>query len=632
MDHHAYNQTFDKENLYSHPVTPANDPFSFSLPQDLALHSGPQPGHRRSAMPSIPLQPAFHTPSPSPTASLAELIYRLGRLEMENQHMRHTQSEQRAEINLLRYASIDTLLQDMHRHVAASEMVVRRPDPAAGEVHREPPNAFKEFLQYIKADRSLLPDEEPGTDCLRQARDFPKVLKWWKENSWRAYLKAGRGSSKIGNSTGNQGKTRAANGENVSCLYIEDADGVAVDGHCIRRLREFAANTLTYMKEHKLLLGATRWEDVDVRVRETCVDALRRKFPELQACEENWKTHVFMKEAYYENIGRPPRVRKTEPVPVSLNDAEYVVDDDFNPSPIDDNPPTSLPTATATISSSAPQPKPRPKRKTPPDSETAGAGPSKRPHLTVATDFDDRAPESSSGARYLGLHSAPRDDAVPPPPNQLHSSPTSPDVRPPSPSLQHPAHNDDTDMNDHPVDRVRDENKNDNDPPGDANTGNENRAEGSTVLPPTGKGKKRTPVDIPRTTDDLTHRVLSNPSATPTTHVPPADAAAKPAAGSQTPTSASHNAPPATTKTGPAQAKGKPKAGKPKTKSGGPSTTRVWPPAASEKQPKWVYARDVWLKAHVNGTLEAFEDHYTNDLKENAKRKIARDQKKAASS
>lgn len=451
-------------------------------------------------------------------------------------------------------------------------------------------------------------------------------MKWWKENSWRAYLKAGRGSSKIGKSTGNQGKTRAANGENVSCLYIEDADGVAVDGHCIRRLREFAANTLTYMKENKLLLGATRWEDVDVRVRETCVDALRRKFPELQACEENWKTHVFMKEAYYENIGRPPRVRKTEPVPVSLNDAEYVVDDDFNPSPIDDNPPTSLLTATATISSSAPQPKPRPKRKTPPDSETAGAGPSKRPHLTVATDFDDRAPESSSGARYLGLHSAPRDDAVPPPPNQLHSSPTSPDVRPPSPSPQHPAHNDDTDMNDHPMDRARDENKNDNDPPGDANTGNENRAEGSTVLPPTGKGKKRTPVDIPRvrtrpvahlyisltlgatgrrrTTCECmaplprqpterpdssrTHRVLSNPSATPTTHVPPADAAAKPAAGSQTPTSASHNAPPATTKTGPAQAKGKPKAGKPKTKSGGPSTTRVWPPAASEKQPKYV--------------------------------------------
>lgn len=452
-------------------------------------------------------------------------------------------------------------------------------------------------------------------------------MKWWKENSWRAYIKAGRGSSKIGKSTGNQGKTRAANGENVSCLYIEDADGVAVDGHCVRRLREFAANTLTYMKEQKLLLGATRWEDVDVRVRETCVDALRRKCPELQACEDNWKTHVFMKEAYYENIGRPPRSKKTEPVPVSLDDAEYVVDDSVSPSPIDEDPPMSLPTATASVSSSAPRPKPRPKRKTPPDSETAGAGPSKRPHLTVATDFDDRAPESSSGARSLGLPSTPRDDAVPPPPNQLQSS-TSPAVRPLSPSPQHPAHNDDPDMNDTPVDRARDENENNNDPPDDANTGNENRAEGSTVLPPTGKGKKRIPVDIPhvrthlvvhlyvsltlwaagrrRTTCEYmtplprhpterpdfsrTHRVLSNPSATPTPHVPPTDAAAMPAAGSQTATSTSATriAPPATTKTGPAQPKGKAKAGKPKTKSGGSSSTRVWPPAASEKQPKYV--------------------------------------------
>ncbi|OJT11599.1 hypothetical protein TRAPUB_11885, partial [Trametes pubescens] len=506
-------------------------------------------------------------------------------------------------------------------------MVVRRPDLASGEVHRAPPDVFKEFLKYIKADRSLFPNEEPGTDCLRQARDFPK-LKWWKENSWRAHIKASKGSSKIGKSTGNLGKTHAANGENVSCLYIEDADGVAVDGHCIRRLREFAANTLMYMKEQKLLLGVPRWEEVDVRVRETCVDALRRKWPELQACEDNWKTHVFMKEAYYENIVRPPRPsKKMEPDAVSLDNAQYVVDDRFSPSPIDEDPPPSLLTITAATCSSAPRPKPRPKRKSPPASETSGAGPSKRPNLAVVTDFDHRASEAISGAKSsvpdIGLRPASHDDAVPHPRHiELQQSNTQVDVCPPSPSAQHPALDNNADINNTPQHPARDENADSNDAMDDANASNENRAEGSTVLPPTGKGKKRVPVDIPRTTDDLTHRVLSNPSAIPT-------APAMPSAGSEraTSTSTARNAPSGTTKTGPAQAKGKAKAGKPKPKSGASSTAKVWPPLASEKQPKWVYGRDDWLKANPNGTLEEFENHYTNELKENERRKISRDQK-----
>ncbi|CDO70172.1 hypothetical protein BN946_scf184774.g16 [Trametes cinnabarina] len=89
MPHHHH---FEKENNFSLPVTPAAGSTPYMHPEALQHVSGIHghyPGHRLS---TTPRQPAFSMPpfASAPThPSLADLTYRIGRLELENSQLRY---------------------------------------------------------------------------------------------------------------------------------------------------------------------------------------------------------------------------------------------------------------------------------------------------------------------------------------------------------------------------------------------------------------------------------------------------------------------------------------------------------------------------------------------------------------
>ncbi|KAH9858378.1 hypothetical protein C2E23DRAFT_717898, partial [Lenzites betulinus] len=238
---------------------------------------------------------------------------------------------------------------------------------------------------------SLVPGETPGTDSIRQAADFPKI-NFWKERTWTNHVKSLRGTIRIGDTVGQRGKGRSAKGINVACLYLEEVDGTPVDGYYIRGARRWAAGFIKYLQKHNI--GGTSWTEIDISARETFIRGLRQKFPEFQACEDNWKGHAFMSDLYYERAVRKGHTttQKLKPTVSDLEDAKYSLQSTRSPSPIDaldapskaptalhDAAPPSVNIATPSVVTALEPNINRTRARSPTDEHEAG--PSKRPNL-----------------------------------------------------------------------------------------------------------------------------------------------------------------------------------------------------------------------------------------------------------
>ncbi|CDO75444.1 hypothetical protein BN946_scf184693.g13 [Trametes cinnabarina] len=567
MPHHHH---FEKENNFSLPVTPAAGSTPYMHPEALQHVSGIHghyPGHRLSPPPR---QPAFSMPpfASAPThPSLADLTYRIGRLELENSQLRQVQAEQGAHLTILR------------------DLVAKHPGPGAAppiKVQATTESSLSVYLKYVKSDHSLLSDEQPGSDSLRRRADFPKV-KYWTAQSWNQHEKKAKGSVRVGENIGQSGRARAATGENVSCQYIEDARGIAVDGFCVKRIRDFTYNFIAYMKKHKY--AEPRWDDVEVSVRETFIEAIRRKWPEFQLCEANWKAHHMMAGCYYDKVTRPPRSKKEDQsaaaANVDLNDAKYILDDSDNSPLVSSGPPRTTSVVTAPS-----------KREHPMHEGHAVVGPSKRPRLSIETTFVD-----------FGLPSNSPPSNSPPsnsPPSNLPPSNSPPSNSPPSPTLE--------------------------------------PTRATSVMPDSRRSRSLVPQDIKAAASASTvSPVLSDADSDAGAAVLPSAALTKGkqravprkvhsvslfSASSSTDSDAYTRS--AQTISSAMTAMSKPKAKLRET------SRKPWPPPASEVQNKWVYGRDEWLPCHPNGTLAEFEHHYTHELTESQRRKLAWEYKKIA--
>ncbi|CDO74656.1 hypothetical protein BN946_scf184874.g2 [Trametes cinnabarina] len=603
-NHPAYNHHYDKENdSFSLALTPAasvTSPYqqqdNFQIPGGVQGHYS---GHWRNSTPLISPQPVFAASpfpiAPASTGVLADLISRLDHLQQDNARLRQSQAEQRAELNVLR------------------EIIVHRTEAADSAASHSSSNMWGSFLDVVKGDRGLLPGEEPGTDRLRYSTDFPKV-KFWQQSAWNDHEKTLKGSVQIGQVVGVKGKSRSAQGENVSCLFVEDANGVPVDGHYIRRAREFATNFLDYLKAHTKNVG--KWEKVDIRAREAFIDALRRKFPEFQVCEDNWKGHQLMKSIYYDRVARPPRTGKPKQESADLEDAKYVLDatsplevtlspevsthSPIDPKtstlPQDDQARSSQDAAPTTSDAQGEHPDlivPTLKRPCP----TPGpdAAPSKRPNLTVDTTL------LGSGTNPATPGAAALTPAVIKDTTRSASLTVSDDT---------------------------------------PNEGNDDAC--TVVLPKSvvSKGKDRVRL---RVAANLVHNTvpvamgLAVPASTAAVDISQSSSVGGAESATTAPisaqaandctsgTSTSLGAGATSLCTPPASSKVK--AGPSGNSNAQPkikTLSRQWPPPPSETQLKYVYAREDWCIANPQGTLAEFEKHYTGELSRADKQKLGR--------
>jgi hypothetical protein len=78
------------------------------------------------------------------------------------------------------------------------------------------------------------------TPALSQA-DYP-LIKFWEKKVWKSYLETRKDTSEVQTNLKSisRGGTRSSKGENVMMLYVEDANGLHVDGSIACDMREFA--------------------------------------------------------------------------------------------------------------------------------------------------------------------------------------------------------------------------------------------------------------------------------------------------------------------------------------------------------------------------------------------------------
>jgi hypothetical protein len=138
----------------------------------------------------------------------------------------------------------------------------------------------------IPAHSSLAKSEDlliPLTSSMLPAaerEDYPSV-KFWYRHEWNSAE-----NNQVAH-IGAHGKTRAAQGENVTLRFIEDENGNIIDGFRATAMRRFARELWASL--NSVGKAPKTWGKVDAAVAAQYRNEMERKFLELRLCDNSWK-------------------------------------------------------------------------------------------------------------------------------------------------------------------------------------------------------------------------------------------------------------------------------------------------------------------------------------------------------
>jgi hypothetical protein len=178
--------------------------------------------------------------------------------------------------------------------------------------------------------------------------DYP-LVKYWEKKAWKSVSGTRKDTSEVQTTTSSRGGTRSSKGENVMMLYIEDANGLPVDGNIASDMRDFARCIWRSLYERGL--APSTWGQATMQVRDEFCREMEREYPVLRFCDNHWKANALATAIYsqwYSKYDGPPRKKArtmtivdddthfTEPLP----EPEAHIDDDgkfLNAIPADAN-------------------------------------------------------------------------------------------------------------------------------------------------------------------------------------------------------------------------------------------------------------------------------------------------------
>ncbi|KAF8237525.1 hypothetical protein L208DRAFT_1247089 [Tricholoma matsutake] len=85
-----------------------------------------------------------------------------------------------------------------------------------------------------------------------------------------------------------QGKTCAAQGENVTLRFIEDENGTVIDGFRAMVMHRFARELWAGL--NSIGKAPKTWGKVDAAVAAQYWNEMEWKFPELRLCDNHWRS------------------------------------------------------------------------------------------------------------------------------------------------------------------------------------------------------------------------------------------------------------------------------------------------------------------------------------------------------
>ncbi|KDQ07817.1 hypothetical protein BOTBODRAFT_59750 [Botryobasidium botryosum FD-172 SS1] len=123
--------------------------------------------------------------------------------------------------------------------------------------------------------------------------DYPAVRFWTRDewNIWEA--EAGVAAEPVQTTepgVRRRGRTRAANGENVTLQFVEDEDGISVSGYAATAIRSRCRQIWHQLLLHSL--APARWGDATTDSCDFYRSEMYTEFPELRLCEKHWKVDL----------------------------------------------------------------------------------------------------------------------------------------------------------------------------------------------------------------------------------------------------------------------------------------------------------------------------------------------------
>jgi len=114
--------------------------------------------------------------------------------------------------------------------------------------------------------------------------DYPKI-KFWFKRQWTEFSNVHATNAASGPQA--RGRSRAAQGINVTMQYVELEDGTVVGGDRATEMRKFARAIWVSVSKAGPL--PSKWGQADVQTRQQYLSAMGSRFPELRFCDLDWK-------------------------------------------------------------------------------------------------------------------------------------------------------------------------------------------------------------------------------------------------------------------------------------------------------------------------------------------------------
>jgi hypothetical protein len=146
------------------------------------------------------------------------------------------------------------------------------------------------------SDSPMLPDRVSNAKLppLSQA-DYP-LVKFWERKVWKSVAVTRKDTSEVESKGSSRGGTRSSKGENVMMLYIEDTNGLPIDGSLASGMRDFARCIWRSLYERGI--APETWGKATKEVREEFCREMESEFFVLRLCDNHWKANALATTVY----------------------------------------------------------------------------------------------------------------------------------------------------------------------------------------------------------------------------------------------------------------------------------------------------------------------------------------------
>ena len=160
-------------------------------------------------------------------------------------------------------------------------------------------NALLNTLRSLPLGTTAIPGDVRANQDVFSApaplhrEDYPKI-KFWFKRQWTEFSNNHSTNSTSGPQA--RGRSRAAQGINVTMQYVELEDGTIISGDRATEIRKFARAIWVSISKKGAL--PSKWGQADIQTRQHYLSSMGSRFSELRFCDLEWKSDQIATDNY----------------------------------------------------------------------------------------------------------------------------------------------------------------------------------------------------------------------------------------------------------------------------------------------------------------------------------------------